>query len=265
LVDDYHLGKTARSAGQKRSKNFRQALQAAIIELNKPIEMRMDWNNSDQPQILPLPQPKRAPPPRKRQRRELSPAKRTSLEKVTYLLGQSKQRSKLRGFPLLPAFKTKVEMAQVPTKRNLTLALEGLVSSAAKRIINPIVEPMEDGPLFLQLLEKFSLPIEQTAVQALQESKNRTSFCRNVGFVKVASRKSSTFADARTSILKGLEILSSASEWRFYVPGLGPVSRKQETKFGGIFAFLRQTTQDQHLGEGTLLHPLKVFIIGLET
>jgi hypothetical protein len=43
LVEDYHLGKTARGAGQKRSKSFKQALQAATIESQKPIEMRMDW------------------------------------------------------------------------------------------------------------------------------------------------------------------------------------------------------------------------------
>ena len=43
LIEDFHLGKTARSAGQKRSKSFRQALQAATLESHKPIEMRMDW------------------------------------------------------------------------------------------------------------------------------------------------------------------------------------------------------------------------------
>jgi len=43
LIDDFHLGKAARGAGQKRTKNFKQALQAATIEYAKPIEMRMDW------------------------------------------------------------------------------------------------------------------------------------------------------------------------------------------------------------------------------
>ena len=43
LIEDFHLGKTARSAGQKRTKSFKQALQAATIEAQKPIEMRMDW------------------------------------------------------------------------------------------------------------------------------------------------------------------------------------------------------------------------------
>jgi hypothetical protein len=43
LMDDFHLGKTARSAGKARTQSFQQALQAATIELAKPIEMRMDW------------------------------------------------------------------------------------------------------------------------------------------------------------------------------------------------------------------------------
>ena len=153
----------------------------------------------------------------------------------------------------------------MPTKKNLTVALEGLVFSASKTIIDPLAEPAEDGPLFLKLLQKFSLPVEHSTVRVVQESKIRSSFYSNVGFVKVASRKSSTFADARARILEDLEILSTGREWRFYVPGLGPVSHKQETKFGGLYAFLRQTTRDQHLGDGTLLHPLKVFLVGLET
>jgi len=43
LIDDLHLGKVARGAGQKRTKAFQQALQAATIEATKPIEMRLDW------------------------------------------------------------------------------------------------------------------------------------------------------------------------------------------------------------------------------
>ena len=148
---------------------------------------------------------------------------------------------------------------------NLTLALGGLVSSASKRVANPIVEPAEDGPLFLKLLQKLSLPVEHTTVPTVPDCKTRSGACKNVGFVKLASRKLSTFADARTSILEDLEIFSSDKEWKFFVPGLGPVSRKQETQFGGLYAFLRGTTLDKHLGEGTLLDPLKVFLVELET
>ncbi len=59
LMEDYHMGKTARSAGKVRLQSFQQALQAATLELAKPIEMRMDWNHTELPQILPSPQKKK--------------------------------------------------------------------------------------------------------------------------------------------------------------------------------------------------------------
>jgi len=285
LIDDFHLGKTARSAGQKRSKSFRQALQAATLESQKPIEMRMDWNHSDQPQILPSPQPKMVPPPRKRQRRELSPVKRASLEKVTRSRPKPPRSKPLRGFPLLPTTHTMDEMSQVPTKRNLSLALENLAAATVsrRRIVNPIVEPAEDGPLFVKLLQKTSLPIEDSEGRPLPDTEhggnnnnnntntnnnnNNNKPCKNVGFVKLSSLKSSTFADARVAISEDLETTAKTphKEWRFFVPGLGPVSIKQESNLGALYVFLRQTTMDQHLGDGTLLHPIKVFLVELDT
>lgn len=232
-------------------------------------------SHSDQPQILPSPQPKKAPPPRKRQRRELSPVKRPSLEKATR--SRPKPRSKpLRGFPLLPTTHTMDEMSQVPTKRNLSLALEGLAAATAsrRRIVNPIVEPAEDGPLYVKLLQKTSLPIEDSEGRPLlgtehgSNNNNINKPCKNVGFVKLSSLKSSTFVDARIAISEDLEMLCVAAphkEWRFFVPGLGPVSTKQESNLGALYAFLRQTTMDRHLGDGTLLHPIKVFLIELDT
>lgn len=255
LIEDFHLGKTAKGSGQKRTKIFKEALQAATIEMAKPIEMRMDWNHSDQPQILPSPQPKKVPPPRKRQRRELSPVKRPSLEKIS---SKSKARSKPKGFPLM----TDNEEVQIPTRRNLNYALEGLWMGATRSsVVNPIVEQTEDGELVVKVLQKENLPIEGPEGET-----RRIQFpCKNVGFIKLASRKSNTFSDARSVIQEELvpDTLAPNVEWRFFVPGLGPVSQKQETIMGPIYSFLRQTTLDSNLGDGTLLHPLKVFIVEL--
>ena len=207
--------------------------------------------------------------------------KRPSLEKATRSRPKPPRAKPLRGFPLLPTTQTMDEMSQVPTKRNLSLALEALAAATAsrRRIVNPIVEPAEDGPLFVKLLQKTSLPMEDSEGQPLPDTghggnsnKNNTSNkpCKNVGFVKLSSLKSSTFADARVAILEDLEKpLSLAAapdkEWRFFVPGLGPVSTKQESNLGPLYAFLRQTTMDRHLGDGTLLHPIKVFLVELDT
>lgn len=57
VAENYYLGKTARAAGRHRGRQFQQAFQAAIVEEDKPLEMRLDWNRSsdDQPQLLPIP------------------------------------------------------------------------------------------------------------------------------------------------------------------------------------------------------------------
>ena len=125
---------------------------------------------------------------------------------------------------------------------------------------NPIVELAEDGELFLKLLKKESLPIEGS------EGVTSGFSSKNVGFVKLTSRKSNTFADARLVIQQELipDTLSSHVEWRFFVPGLGPVSTRQESSLGPMFSFLRRTTLDANLGDGTLLHPLKIFIVELK-
>eukprot|EP00537_Pseudo-nitzschia_pungens_P013217 CAMPEP_0172392090 /NCGR_PEP_ID=MMETSP1061-20121228/8328_1 /TAXON_ID=37318 /ORGANISM="Pseudo-nitzschia pungens, Strain cf. pungens" /LENGTH=506 /DNA_ID=CAMNT_0013122865 /DNA_START=310 /DNA_END=1830 /DNA_ORIENTATION=+ len=265
LIDDYHLGKTARGSGQKRTKNFKEAMQAAMIEMAKPIEMRMDWNHSDQPQVLPSPQPKKVPPPRKRPRREVSPVKRQSLEKEATKSSKSKPRSKPRGFPLIT---DAPEMAQVPTRRNLNFALDTLRMGTRTNAeaINPIVEPSEDGELVVKLLQKESFPVEGPGGEAVPGSGNSERPCTNVGFLKLASRKKNTFSDARGAIEKELvpDAIPAGTEWRFFVPGLGPVSKKQESIMGPIYSFLRQTTLDSNLGDGTLMHPLKLFIVKLE-
>jgi hypothetical protein len=52
-------------------------------------------------------------------------------------------------------------------------------------------------------------------------------------------------------------------KWKFYVPKLGPVSVKQEEKIGPVLEFLKSTTNDSQLGNGTASSPLKVVIIDL--
>lgn len=146
------------------------------------------------------------------------------------------------------------------------MALEGLVASALnRRTINPIVEPSEDGPLFVKLLQKTSLPMEDSEGKPLVTTDNNSNKpCRNVGFVRLPSLKSSTFEDVRTSMFQE-EIPMTSNEWRFFVPGLGPVSLKQEQTLGPIYSFLRRTTMDKNLGDGTALRPLKIFLVENES
>lgn len=244
---------------KKRTKTFRQALQAATIEAAKPIEMRLDWNHSEQPQILPLPKPKKVPPPqlKKRRRKKVSLTKRSLSAKLP---SKPKPRSRPRGFPLM---KETSSMVQVPTRRNLVCALDA-ITTITKECANPIVEFAEDGELFVKLMKKQNIPVE--GLSPVVSTSTTGELSKNVGFIKLMSRKSSTFADARTVIEEELvpDTLASTIEWRFFVPDLGPVSNKQEASLGPILSFLRKATHETNLGVGTLMHPLKVFIFELK-
>lgn len=153
-------------------------------------------------------------------------------------------------------------MAQVSTRRNLNSALDA-ITTTKNECANPIVELAEDGELFMKLLMKQSLPMEGSTVDAPSSSGGPG---KNVGFVKLKSRKSNTFADARKVIEQDLvpDSLTPTIEWRFFIPGLGPVSNKQEASLGPILSFLKRTTLETNLGDGTLMHPLKVFIVELK-
>lgn len=49
FIEEYDLGKSAKSSGKNRFKHFERALRVAQLEQGRPIEMRMDWNHNDEP------------------------------------------------------------------------------------------------------------------------------------------------------------------------------------------------------------------------
>jgi hypothetical protein len=247
LIDDYHLGKASKAAGRARALLFQQALQAATVEVGKPIEMRMDWNHTDQPQILPSPKlmkPKRRATAQARKRAR---AEEEGKEAIEPRDSESCQR-KPKGFGFLSGSAVSGSaQPQLPTQRNLTKALEALAASSSANQI----ESSEDGVLCCKLLRKVSS--SEASIEALV----------NVGFVKLKSRKTSTFAVARKVIHEELvpDCIPTDMDWKFFVPTLGPVSIKQEISLGPMLPFLRSTTCDVNLGNGSLLHPLKVVIV----
>jgi hypothetical protein len=208
-------------------------------------------SHTEQPQILPSPQ-------KKKLRKRKEPRKQVSAENSNDQNQKEKKRSKLgkapEGFALLSEVST--DESHFPSKRNLLHALDAVEASTTRRR-NAIVESAEDRELFVKLLKKPHFPPSD------ESSTEKENPSKNVGFIKLQSRKANTFADARSVIQKELvpDAIAPTFEWRFFVPGLGPVSSKQENKLGPIFSFLRQTTLDVNLGDGTLLNPLKVFIV----
>jgi hypothetical protein len=245
LLEDYHLGKTAKASGRARMRLFQQALQAATVELGKPVELRMEFNHTDQPQILP------SPKFRKPKRRLIPQSNKKS--------DNGSKRRNVRGFPLLSNAASMDPMQnQISTRRNLNRAIEAL---AVASIENEADSP-EDGELCCKLLQRAPGDISnEYGANSANESLS------NVGFIKLPSRMNSTFEDARKVIEQDLipDCLPPEKEWRFFVPSLGPMSRKQESTLGPLYKFLRLTTCDPNLGDGTLMHPLKLVILDLES
>jgi hypothetical protein len=135
--------------------------------------------------------------------------------------------------------------SQMSTRRNLQTAMESLASASGR--VAAHIESSEDGELYCKLLKK--LPSSE--------------YISNVGFVKLTSRKTCTFAQARKVIDQELvpDCIDADSNWKFFVPTLGPVSLKQEESLGPLFSFLQDTTSDARVGNGSLRHPLKVIIV----
>jgi hypothetical protein len=82
-----------------------------------------------------------------------------------------------------------------------------------------------------------------------------------LGFVVLPCKASATFADARRAI--GEDLGSEAkfpSHWKFHVPNLGPVSRKQEYSF--VLYRILQNSADapDTVGKGTFQDPVLLFI-----
>jgi hypothetical protein len=94
-----------------------------------------------------------------------------------------------------------------------------------------------------------------------------TSVLLDVGFVRLDSRQTVTFATCREVIEDELDDALPANwEWRFLVPNLGPLSKKQESKFGPMLAFLKNAAprgeqKNNNVGDGSLQNPVQITLV----
>ena len=297
LAEDFHLGKIARANSKQRSQDFEQALQMAAMELSLPKEQRMEWNHPklpSPPEEQDILSPKSAAARQKRKGDKESSKKKKKKRKrkrsrsrssddssssstssssddesSSYDRKRDRKKSKRKrrqldgGFGFLPSPSENripsVEHSQVPTnRRNLNQALAGLEDHRSNTL-QPAqqIEPAEDGELFITLI------LRKTSSSVGSEPNVGTSV-ETLGFCRLPSRKTSTFADARSVIGQEIDLpngLQKDGSYKFFVPSLGPVSRKQETTLGPMWAFLRSSTNDARLGNGSVQHPCKVLII----
>jgi len=243
IVEDYHMGKTAKASGRARIRLFQQAMQAATLEMGKPVELRMEFNHTDHPQILPSPQFK------KPQRRTLAPDRQKKLEfNDASPDTKSRKRMKVRGFPLLSdPVQLNPEKYQVSVQRNLHRAMGTLAAAHAQRAI----DHSTDTEIYC------TLSMRKSGIKRTPSS---------LGFIKLPSRATCSFEDARLAIETELvpDRIAKDDRWRFFVPSLGPVSLKQESTLGPLYRLLRLSSFDATVGDGTLTNPLRLLLVDME-
>lgn len=82
-----------------------------------------------------------------------------------------------------------------------------------------------------------------------------------LGVITLPSQKRASFADVRRCIKQDLTTLPVEWAWRFWVPGFGTVSMRQESKFGSILSFYWKYEDRAVVGAGTLDDPINVILV----
>lgn len=227
LTEDYHKGKTALSAGKVRGEQFKAAFQVAIVELGKPIDMRLDWNHETTHQEGELPSPRR-----------VSVAASAKKRRGSHSHEKDRKRKKRRREIPDDYMPVPFELTPMAASRANLLHTMHLQSSTANQ-----VEPPESAHVYCKILRR----VDHNDV--------------HVGFIRLKDPQNATFADARATAERELDpdVLPD-NFWRFYIPTLGPMSIRQETEFGPMLQFI-QTTCGDNLGSGMVNFPLKLIIL----
>ena len=235
ILDDCHLGKTAKASSKARFAAFRCALHAASIEESKPREFRLDWNHQGASALIPHSSPGASGD------KDL----KTKGKRLVEQGSSGDQRRKARRA-------TTTSGDSKPTNRSEATARKPNSSKRTKTpaVVDSVISTdgeEEDGEMYCKVVR----------------SRNASTDKANIGFVRLKSRKRSTFSQLRGVIESDLvpDAIPSNWEWRFLVPNLGPLTIKQESKFGPLLPFLRKTTNPSELGDGTLKHPVEVELV----
>ncbi|KAL7547166.1 hypothetical protein ACHAWF_010482 [Thalassiosira exigua] len=254
FVEEYDLGKVAKSGGKNRYAHFERALHVAQLEHGRPIDIRMDWNHQEA-----------VPPPKIHKQKQItSPAEQPKKQLFSGSPeGQPKKKQKPSPPLKRPALPGSIQKSSVVNRKNLNAAVNALNNRAASKSNNRgeanAIEQSEDGVLVCKILRRFPTGREVTT-----EGVERSN---NLGFVTLPSRQSATFATIRNAVESDLDedMLPfddmDKKRWKFYVPKLGPMSMKQEEKIGPALEFLRSTTEDPNIGNGTASNPLKIVLM----
>mmetsp|Transcript_15853 Transcript_15853/g.18068 ORF Transcript_15853/g.18068 Transcript_15853/m.18068 type:complete len:443 (-) Transcript_15853:275-1603(-) len=275
LIQDFDLGKAARSMGKKKFQMFEWALQAAKAENEKSIESRLDWNHQNDPYVdanvttssrgsfqstsnsnsgnsyrvlnqngnddISNPK-KKAKKSQDTTIKDLQATRRSNRPvKPTTILENSIQEQNTKTTKTNKIFKTNRQSII-----DVINAMDGNETNDSNHI-----EGFDDSEhFFCKILKKIDEPLDAPILYDV-----------NIGFITLPCKKSSTFLDARKSIETEFDTnsLSNNRSWKFYIPHLGPLSTKQEEKFA-LFDLLI-ANGDGMIGDGTSRYPLKIIIL----
>ena len=210
FIEEYDLGKTAKSGNKNKAMLFDKALSIAQLENERPIEMRMDWNHQETPVL-------KGSGGGGKRKTVISPVAEQKQQQPKLSQQPQQQPKKKQKIHAVPPFGDSVNRKSAITKGSL-------------------IEPSEDGPLLCKILRRLPVGVSNSSANAGLE------FSTNVGFVTLPSRQNATFADIRRVAEKELdgdcfpdEIGKSETgegpRWKFYVPKLGEQRRVFRLRF----------------------------------
>jgi len=237
LLDEYDLGKTAKAIGKTRAIMFEWALQAAMVEHEKPIEHRLDWNHEEDQLIV------------EGSQRQTRSSNTTSTGSKETSDGHKRPSSRVDDSNSVHG-SSSVEVTSNNRSKPSTSSSADVqdVNKSRRRSKTPQHVPSYNDDS--NSSSDFGSNTEKREyfcrIMLMDQAKNN----QLIGFVTLPKGQS-TFYQLRTIISKEIDDLPS--KWKFSLQTLGPVSIKQEKKFGPMLGSL-----DGNIGSS--LNPLDVFL-----
>jgi hypothetical protein len=207
FLEEYDLGKTAKSGNKSKAVLFDKALSLAQMENERPIEMRMDWNHQTAPTL-------KIPKAHKTHMNSPSPQPVENAKK--------KQKIQAAGESVSSSSAVRTGDTNTVNRKSINITTK-----------RSLIESSEDGPLVCKILRRLPMGVGQPPITSGLE------FSSNVGFITLPS-KSATFEDIRKAAENELdddcfpqqqaedgsvkEGESDGPRWKFYVPKLGESS-----------------------------------------
>ena len=269
--------------GKHRYQSFQHAIQAAQQEYDKPVECRLDWNHEGTPNNSttsttnnnhhelttnsnkrPNNNNNNSATKQKKGKKEITMNTTAAADKPT--LQQSPHNLRRRNRSSSSLFKDEEEEEDenakqgttkkrtiVCQRKNFNSAIQSLQQQTNK--ISAKIEPSseDDSELYCKILSCQPSSPSSSSEYLLM---NQSSTIQNIGFITIPSSKKQTasFTYLRQCIQRDLDDddVVLFRKWKFYIPNLGPMSVKQETKY---------KLQDIiTLGNGTSQNPYKIVI-----